>query len=262
MTVQVIVATMHQKDHSLLERMNIQSDAIICNQCDKDEVENFEYRCHKIKWMSFAERGVSLNRNNGLMRATEDIILFADEEVVYFDNYVDIITNYYKNNPKAEVVLFNLSEKSEKESEFFDTVTRNGKVTMRSATKYGAPCISVRRECIEFQNIVFHRNFGGGSKYSCGEDTLFLQDCIKHKMKVFSTTDKIGTLVNGESTWYKGITDKYFFDKGIVYYLINSFLAKPYSFYHCLKHRTLYANYGWFRGFKKMCEGVNKAKRL
>ena len=29
MSLQVIVATMHQTDHSLLDRMNIQSDAII-----------------------------------------------------------------------------------------------------------------------------------------------------------------------------------------------------------------------------------------
>ena len=41
MTLQVLVATMHQTDHSLLEKMNIQSDAIVVNQCNRNEVERF-----------------------------------------------------------------------------------------------------------------------------------------------------------------------------------------------------------------------------
>ena len=38
-SVQVLVAAMNQTDHSLLDRMNIQSDAIIGNQCDYNSGE-------------------------------------------------------------------------------------------------------------------------------------------------------------------------------------------------------------------------------
>ena len=48
MTLQVLVATMHQTDHSLLEKMNIQSDAIVINQCDRNEIERFTYKGHNI----------------------------------------------------------------------------------------------------------------------------------------------------------------------------------------------------------------------
>ena len=58
MTLQVLIATMHQTDHSLLEKMNIQSDAIVINQCDRDEVERFTYKGHSVLWMSLNERGV------------------------------------------------------------------------------------------------------------------------------------------------------------------------------------------------------------
>ena len=51
MTLQVLVATMHQTDHSLLEKMNIQSDAIVVNQCNRNEVERFMYNGHQILWM-------------------------------------------------------------------------------------------------------------------------------------------------------------------------------------------------------------------
>lgn len=35
MDLQVLVSTMHQKDYSIIEKMNINSDAIIINQCDR-----------------------------------------------------------------------------------------------------------------------------------------------------------------------------------------------------------------------------------
>lgn len=76
MTLQVLVVTMHQTDHSLLEKMNIQSDAIVVNQCSRNEVEWFMYNGHQILWMSLNERGIGLSRNTALMRATADIILF------------------------------------------------------------------------------------------------------------------------------------------------------------------------------------------
>ena len=47
MKVQVLVATMNQKDHTLLEKMNIQSDVIVGNQCDYNLVEEFEYCGHR-----------------------------------------------------------------------------------------------------------------------------------------------------------------------------------------------------------------------
>ena len=98
MNIQVLVATMHQTDHSLPEKMNIQTDAIIGNQCDRNEVEDFEWNGHKIKYLSFAERGVGLNRNNALMRASADVCLFADDDMVFVADYEKIITTSFAND--------------------------------------------------------------------------------------------------------------------------------------------------------------------
>jgi len=99
---------MHQNDHSLLEKMNIQSDAIIGNQCNRNEIEEFNYNGNTIKYLSFPERGVGLNRNNALMRATADICLFADDDVRYVDNYKDIIIEAFEQNPKADMIVLAL----------------------------------------------------------------------------------------------------------------------------------------------------------
>jgi len=108
LNLQVLVATMHQNDHSLLEKMNIQSDAIIGNQCNRNEIEEFNYNGNTIKYLSFPERGVGLNRNNALMRATADICLFADDDVRYVDNYKDIIIEAFEQNPKADMIVLAL----------------------------------------------------------------------------------------------------------------------------------------------------------
>ena len=52
MNLEVLVATMHQKDYSLLEKMNISSNAVVINQCDSDSVDRFEYKNYSIIWVN------------------------------------------------------------------------------------------------------------------------------------------------------------------------------------------------------------------
>lgn len=153
-TVQVLVATMNS-DSSLLQQMNIQSDCIIGNQCDATEVKCFEHNQRNIRWLSFNERGVGLNRNNALMRATGDVILFADDDMVFEDGYEQRVLDVFNANPKADLVIFNLKEKSG---------TRR-QIKRKHYTKkigYGAARIAARREIISMNNVYFNQNFGGG----------------------------------------------------------------------------------------------------
>ena len=60
MKIQVLVASMHQQDHSLLDKMHIRSDVIVGNQCDHNAVEQFDYNGHTALYLHFAERGVFL----------------------------------------------------------------------------------------------------------------------------------------------------------------------------------------------------------
>jgi glycosyltransferase involved in cell wall biosynthesis len=260
MNVQVLVATMNQKDYKLLDVMNIQTSAIVGNQCDKNEIAEFMYKNHQIKWLSFNEKGVGLNRNNILMRATDDIVLFADDDVVYYDGYEKTIIDYYKKHPKADVVIFNFKMRRG-ENDFRERVRREGKLTRKSATQYGTYCISARREKIRFANIYFHQDFGGGTRFSNGEDSIFLQDCFKKKLNVYATKSLIGVLDHGESTWFKGYNDKFFYDKGILFSVIFPRLCSLCAFIHCFKHRIMYMEYGWLHAYRQMKSGIRYKKR-
>lgn len=54
------------------------------------------------------ERGVGLSRNNALMRASGDILLFADDDVVYTNDYVEKIVKCFEGNQKKDLIVFNL----------------------------------------------------------------------------------------------------------------------------------------------------------
>lgn len=260
MNVQVLIATMYQNDYSLLDKMNIQTDAIVGNQCNRNEIEEFVYKGRRIQWLSFCERGVGLNRNNTLMRATGDIILFADDDVVYLDGYENTITEFYKKHPDADVVIFNFKMKRG-ETVFFDRVVKEGKINRRSATKYGTYCISARKSKIRFANVFFHQEFGGGTTYSNGEDSIFLQDCFRKKLKVYTCKSHIGILDHGVSTWFKGYTDKYFFDKGVLFSVLFPVLCYMCALFHCYKYRKKYNEYGWYTAFRQMVKGIVYRKK-
>ena len=90
MKVQLLIATMNQIDDSILQKMNIQSDAIVGNQCNENSIRTLDYHGSRITFLNFDERGVGLNRNNALMRATADYCVFTDDDVVFYDNYVEL----------------------------------------------------------------------------------------------------------------------------------------------------------------------------
>ena len=248
---------MHQNDHSLLEKMNIQTDAIIGNQCDRNEIEEFEWNGHKIKYLSFAERGVGLNRNNALMRADADVCLFADDDIVYCDGYAQKIEDAFNRQPDADVIVFNFKvERAGKEPR--DVVKKHRRVGKRGVTAFATPTIAIRTQSVKYKNIVFHRMFGGGADFSCGEDTIFLQDCVKKGLRVYTDPTTLGSIKCGESTWFHGYTDKFFIDKGILYKCVFGCLAKPYAAYHVIKHRKKYSEVGVKKAIKLMFKGASK----
>lgn len=259
MNVQVLIATMNRQDHALLDQMNIQTDAIVGNQCDRNEIERFQYRGRTVEWLSFSERGVGLNRNNTLMRATGDILLFADDDVVYLDGYEKTIQQFYAAHPDADVVIFNF-RKRRNGGEFRNIVKKTGRVGRKSVTGFGTYCITARRDPLFFANVFFHLQFGGGARYSCGEDSIFLQDCIRNKLRVYTCKETIGVLDHGASTWFSGYDDKFFFDKGVLFFRIAPFTSRILALYHCRKHRREYAAYGWVRAYRQMCKGITFKK--
>jgi glycosyltransferase involved in cell wall biosynthesis len=260
MKLQVLVSTMHQSDRSLPEKMNIQSDAIIINQCDRNEFDEFMYKDNLIRFLSLKERGVGLSRNTALMRANADICLFADDDVTYKDNYEDIIIKEFDETPEADVIIFNVPSTNPNRGK--KIIGRKKRLHFYNSLGFGTYKIAVKLESVRKVNLCFSLLFGGGAKYSAGEDTIFLSDCFKKGLKIYGSPKVIGTVTYEESTWFKGYTDKYFYDRGILLYCISKLGAFMLCLQFAIRKRKLFEKEKtWTEAYKLMITGIRDFRR-
>ncbi len=255
MSLQVLVSTMHRMDHSILDKMNINSDAIVVNQCDceKDSEESFEYKGHRILWLNRNERGVGKSRNLALSYATADIVLFADDDVIYDDDYVSVIEKaFFETNADTLIFRADILNEARKVNEE-EGIKR---LSLFNCTRYGAYRIACKRKIIEKENITFSLLFGGGAKYGSGEDSVFTADLIKHKCKVYSVPYKIGNVEQSESTWFKGFNEKYCHDKGALMKTLYGRLWYPLMIVLIKRHPEQYSEIGLKKALKYAKKGA------
>ena len=257
MSVQVLIATMNQKDYSLLERMNIETEAIVGNQCDRNEIAEFLYKNRKIKWLSLNEKGVGLNRNNTLMRADSEIVTFADDDMVFVSDYERIISQAFHRIPQADIIIFDLIYPSGSRK----PIKKIEKLSARKCMRFGAARISGKLRSLRMNGLSLNLCFGGGAQYGSGEDSLFLMDCVRRGLKVYTYPVVIARLIDRESTWFNGYTEKYFFDKGVLFSMLYPRLCHLYALVHCVKQRNRYNEYGWLNAYRQIGKGIRFRKR-
>lgn len=213
--LQVLLATMHQEDLSIAEKMNIRCAAVIANQTDRDEIRTEASPFGPRKLICTATRGVGLNRNIALLAADSELVLFSDDDVVYNDDMPQAVIAAFRKNPKADVLIFGMD------------IVKNGVVTEKrhlpnkrrrfwNSMRFGTYTIAARRAALIRGNITFHQSFGGGCPFSAGEDTLFLKACFDAGLRVYSHEYVLGTCCKDTSSWFVGYNEKYFYDKGVL----------------------------------------------
>ena len=224
MTLEVLISAVNQNAEELIRAMNLQSKAILINQCEKNAYEECETAGQKVRVYHFAERGVGLSRNNALIRAKEDILLFSDEDIVYDDGYEQTVLEAFARHPEADMLTFNFRVPEERRTYYNKDFKR---IRWYNCGRYPTYSFAIRREKLHAAGITYSLLFGGGAKYSAGEDSLFLYDCIKAGLRVYRTTEELGEERARESTWFHGYNEKFFFDRGALYYYLYGKLALP-----------------------------------
>ena len=105
-----VLLTALNLDIKFLDKMNITSKCTVINQCDKNSYKKYK----NFNIYSYNELGVSNGRNRGLEHVKEDIILLCDDDIIYNKNYEKIVLDEFKNNKKADVILFNFESPNRK----------------------------------------------------------------------------------------------------------------------------------------------------
>lgn len=256
-SLQVLVATMNQTDFQRYHDMNLSTDAIFANQADE-----FRYECRiignkKIQMITTQTRGVGINRNIALMYADADILVIADDDMVYRSDYEEIELAAFAKLPDADAIIFNIETIGA--SAKCRVNTKIERVHFYNALNYGTARIAFRRKSILKSNIYFNQCFGGGTIYSAGEDTLYIVEMLKKGLKIYTYPETIATVDRTTSTWFHGYNGKYFYDKGVLYKAISRWGASALCLQDVIRHRKLYSSSGMT--IKEMRQKMKEGRR-
>ena len=252
----MLISGMNLDTTHVAENMKLEADAIVINQTDSFGFEEYQYNNRNIRVYSFIEKGVGLSRNNALLRADGDIVLFSDEDIVYNEGYSKAVLDAFEANPDIDMIFFNFDVAEDRQTYHIE---KKGRIRSYNCGRYPTYSLAVRREVLHKKGITFSLLFGGGAKYSNGEDSLFIKQCIKSGMKALALPVTLGREVPRPSTWFNGYTDKFFYDRGVLYKALYKGLAKPLALRFLIAHRDIMlTNRKLMDAYKLMTQGMKE----
>lgn len=258
--IQLLVSAVNQDAAALAKQMNIRGSAVIVNQCDNYGYEEIGEQGRRIQVFSMAERGVGLSRNTALLHADADICVFSDEDIVLCEEYEELIGRAYEELPDADMILVNVRVVPARRTYWNEDIHR---INYRNYGRYPAYSITARHEALRRANVHYSLLFGGGARYSNGEDSLFLRDCLKSGLRIYAHTVCIGEEKERESTWFSGYHEKFFRDRGVLYHYLYGRLALPLSFRFLWVHRgEMCREIPLKQAYRLMKDGVREARKF
>ena len=258
MKIQVLVSAVEQNMAALVEKMNISTPTVVVNQCDSYGYEEMEHNGAKIQCFSMSERGVGLSRNTALLHADAEVCLFSDEDIILTGDYAKEMEKAYREIPDADMILFNVKVSPKRKTYWNTDIHR---VNYRNYGRYPAYSISGKLDSLRRANVGYSLLFGGGARYSNGEDSLFLRDCLRAGLHIYTHTICIGEEKERESTWFHGYTQKFFHDRGVLYHFLYGKLAKPLAWRFLWVHRQeMCREISVGEAYRLMKDGIREGK--
>lgn len=260
--VEVMVACMNQVDDSLYRQMNLHSDCILANQADSHSYQEFvQPDGNTVKLITSFDRGVGKNRNKAMQYATGEYVMCADQDMIYDDNYPELVEEAFRLCPKADMIIFRLRYLN-RFTKGYQEVKRFKRVHLWNSMRYGTARVAMRKSAIDKACLCFSPLFGGGAKYSAGEDTLFIRDAFRKKLKIYASPVFLGTVKQEQSSWFTGYHDKYFIDKGIL--LANAFPVMKHLlvYYFAFRLRNVSKDYNFWSVCKLIRQGYREFRNI
>ena len=246
MTFNLLISCMHQKDASILQRSNVQSDVVVVNQCDHDSICEYDFinkygrTCH-VKFINTTERGLSRSRNMAIKHSWADICLICDDDEILADDCEDLIMSAYKENPDAGLIAFALIRNDNGKQYPMERKTLGFKQILKTCSLQ----LTFSRNLIKKHGIMFDEKMGSGTGNGGGEENMFMFSVKKHKIKMLYYPHIIATVNPGESQWFYGYNERYFENLGWTdRRLFGPVIGLIYLFYWPIFRKKKYAKYG------------------
>ena len=251
MNLTVLIACMHQCDHSILTRMNVQTDAVVINQTDFERIDKFSFlnkngRSCNVLFINTIERGLSKSRNLALKYAGDtDICLICDDDEILTENYENVILSEFQRNPGKSIIAFRFLIGDNPDHRIKRFYEEQRSIGYWSSHNISSVQIAFRYADIMSENIRFDETLGAGVTCAGGEENIFMHTCLKRGMKILYSPKLIATVSFAQSSWAGNMYSKKYFEdfayaRGKEVY--GKTFAAIFSVYYAFK------KYKWYKG--------------
>ncbi|MBL6537178.1 glycosyltransferase family 2 protein [Streptococcus suis] len=213
----VLVATLdHENVDQLIDEMNLSTvDSIVIHQTRAERKETVLEQREKAKIVYSQGLGLSVSRNEALSYAENDAICqVADDDLVFVDNYQEIVSRAYKEFPDADIIIFYVDFENHAISR---PRLSNGRLSYLDAMRVSSVQISFKKSSFTQVGLSFDERFGIGAQYGSGEETILLFDALGKGLKLYSYPEKIASLRDRESHWDRSNTPENCQKRGAIY---------------------------------------------
>lgn len=237
MKLDILMACMHQSDDTLIRASRITGNAVVINQCDREEYAEYPTENGVARMYSTTQRGLTKSRNLAISKSDADVCLLCDDDEIFVDGYEKAILSAYDQLPQADVIIFKMVNRP---ASFSDEVQL---LHFPKTMKVSSWQISFRRESLLRSGVRFDELMGAGSGNGAEEELKFLTDCEKAKLQIYYVPVEIASVAQAESTWFAGFTEQFFYNRGATTrYILGVPMAALYGVYYVVKKRGMYAS--------------------
>ena len=258
--IQILIATMNRTDFDFLKAMFVFSDfeefnLIIINQTSQDKqlTSNFE----NVKVVNSYNTGLSKSRNLAIELATNPLLIFTDDDVVFQPGFESHILKAFNSDNNHDGFRFEfLNGKgnfAKKYPRHFEEKLSQFEILNTSSVE-----LVFKRESIQHVNLKFDENFGLGTDFAMGEEAIFVADAVKKGLKIGFVPEVLVAHSHLSTSQRTTVLMQYFVHSAVFYRIYG----KMYLFwivlklFFDLKHRKVR-----FREIFKMLNQSLKGKR-
>jgi len=131
------------------------------------------FNSDKIEYFSMNERGLSKSRNFALTHAEGDILVIADDDIWFVDDFSKLLDQHYLQYPDADFITFNnICDVSPPQKSY--------QHNLKSVLGISSWKISFKKSSFQKMGMQFDERFGLGSDFIAGEENIFLFEALKN----------------------------------------------------------------------------------
>lgn len=176
-------------------------------------------------------QGLSANRNQALIHAKADIVLFVDDDTHLLPTAFSTIESTFAAHPEVDVAFFSASSYTGRPLKEYPTAEY---AITKVPTDYHISVVEMafRRQSVQ-GNLRFDERFGLGTQFlTCGEEDIWLHDALRHKLSIRYfpvTTVETSTMMKHTMLYVDaGVQRSY----GAYLYYVHG----PLAWWFCLRH--------------------------